>query len=242
MNLLSQIQTFYNNSPKSRAAVFFASLGVTCSQLALAISLNAVSASLDLAAILPSYFNVKRGSLLFGLLAFVVQPWQLASSSGVFLLVLGGLGLFLVSPIGVHIATYFVLFRGKISIHDLLLDTNYLRNTSESSNNIPKSEIKKAKRESIYWYTHGFSIIGLMSFIIGVAFLLPGWALLLKNPDSSTIRNENNWVKLYNLAPFLGIVISFISVLLLSKLQWLYKKMVHFNDTTSQAPPERVLV
>lgn len=200
MDLLSRIQKHYNNSSSARAAVFFGSLGTTLSQLAISISFNSVSAAMDLSALFPSYINIRRGCLLFGPLFLVIQPWQLTSQTSIFLQVLSGFGLFLVSQIGVFIASYFFVFRGQISLSDLYGDSI-------------------ARHASKYWYFHGFSWVSLLSFAMGVAFVIPGWGMVVHDPNNVDLQLHNNWVKLYNLSAFLGIAIAAVSVVVFHYIQ-----------------------
>ncbi|KAF8852002.1 hypothetical protein BDZ45DRAFT_807858 [Acephala macrosclerotiorum] len=81
LNLLLYIQkTDY--SPHVRAGTFFAGLGWFLSQLAVSISLNSVSAGMDLAAVLPQFLNVRRGSLLLAFVGFACCPRNYVNSPG----------------------------------------------------------------------------------------------------------------------------------------------------------------
>ncbi|OAL64937.1 hypothetical protein A7C99_3416 [Trichophyton rubrum] len=64
IQLLAAIQEHYTSSPRSRAGVFFASIGTVSTQLAISLVLNSVSAGTDLAGLQPKYINIRRGSYI----------------------------------------------------------------------------------------------------------------------------------------------------------------------------------
>lgn len=213
ITLLAQIQHFYHDSPRSRAGVFFASLGIVASQVFMATILNSVSAALDMSALLPRYMNIRRGALIMAPIAVAVQPWQLSNSSGIFLVVLGGFGIFMVSAIGVSIASFYIRHKRILSLPDLYCSDSRSR----------------------YWYTYGFSIIGIVSFVFGFVFMIPGWVYTIKNAQiqrqvSAMLEKDNSanvsklqqsmynngWTKIYSLGSLLGVAISFTSVLVLA--------------------------
>lgn len=227
INLLADIQAFYDNSPRARAGVFFASLGIVASQIFMATILNSISAALDMTSLLPKYITLRRGAIIMAPIAVIVNPWQLNSSSGIFLTVLGGFGIFMVSAIGVSLGTFYVKNRRKISIPDLYC----------------------GDKGGMYWYTGGFSIVGIFSFIIGFVFFIPGWVFTIKNDQrqlnySNTVANgatnvpmpalyHNGWTKLYNLSSILGFVISLTCVCALSSLEKIWLKRYHRNSESA---------
>lgn len=213
IDLLAQIQAYYNDSSRARAGVFFASLGIVSSQIFIATVLNSISAALDMSALLPRYINLRRGALLMAAIAVLVQPWQLSNNSGIFLVVLGGFGIFMVSGVGITIGNFFFRLRKHISLSDLY----------------------RGDSSSIYWHTHGVSIIGIFSFVLGFVFLIPGWVFTIKNAQraraiaegESDYRAEpydNGWMRIYSLSALLGAVISGGSVVLLSYAKTMIRK------------------
>ncbi|KAG2049225.1 hypothetical protein BDR06DRAFT_1012331 [Suillus hirtellus] len=99
--LLAALQNYYNDSPKVRAAIFFAGLGCVCAQLSMSIVLNSVSAGMDLSYVLtlvsqhlpntragvsyrPRYINIRRGAYLLAFLWLASNPWQYLSNASIF--------------------------------------------------------------------------------------------------------------------------------------------------------------
>ena len=94
ITLLSAIQEQYHSSPRARAGVFFASLGLNSSQLLLAVVLNSMSAGMDMSGLSPRYINIRRGSAIAAVIGIAAQPWQLLASASKFLRVLSSFGIF----------------------------------------------------------------------------------------------------------------------------------------------------
>jgi NCS1 family nucleobase:cation symporter-1 len=74
---------------KSRAAAFFGGCGLVVCQLAINTIDNAFSAGMDLAGLLPKYFNIRRGSYLALIISIAMCPWELLASAGTFISVMG---------------------------------------------------------------------------------------------------------------------------------------------------------
>ncbi|KIW50610.1 hypothetical protein, variant [Exophiala xenobiotica] len=148
--LLADIQDAYGSSPRSRAGVFFASIGLVSSQLAISVVLNSVSTGMDMAGLWPKYINIRRGSYIMACIGIAVQPWQLLSTADKFLKVLSGFGVFMAPATGVMLADYHVVRRHKLKLNDL-----YTGNKS-----------------SIYWYNKGVNWRAPVAFLCGV------WPLL----------------------------------------------------------------
>jgi nucleobase:cation symporter-1, NCS1 family len=91
---LSTIQQYENNSG-ARAGVAFASLAFVFSQHGIVVASNGVVAGIDLAALLPRWFTIRRGAYLTLAFVFVMQPWQLLNSATNFLTVVGSFNIFL---------------------------------------------------------------------------------------------------------------------------------------------------
>lgn len=93
--LFSDVQSPYGDSPRSRAAAAFGSLSFMIAQFDMVVANNGVSAGIDLAALFPRFFTIRRGILLISALTFIIQPWQLLNGASKFLNVIGGYGVFL---------------------------------------------------------------------------------------------------------------------------------------------------
>ncbi|KAK5205416.1 hypothetical protein LTR41_008870 [Exophiala xenobiotica] len=185
--LLADIQDAYGSSPRSRAGVFFASMGLVSSQLAIrqiSVVLNSVSTGMDMAGLAPKYINIRRGSYIMACIGIAVQPWQLLSTADKFLKVLSGFGVFMAPATGVMLADYHLVRRRKLKLNDL-----YTGNSS-----------------SIYWFNKGVNWRAPVAFMSGVWPLIPG---LVGTVNSSTSPSFTGWIRLYNLTFIVGLAMSF---------------------------------
>jgi NCS1 family nucleobase:cation symporter-1 len=196
------IQDYYDSSPASRAAVFFAALGCTCAQLSINVLLNSVSTGMDMAGLWPRYINIRRGAYILATVSpsgylrrFITDPrqfglasnpWQIVSSAATFLNVISGLGVFIAPMTGIMLADYLVIRRCKVKVEDLY-------------NGTPSS---------IYWYHNGFHWRAIVAFILGAWPFCPGFIITLVHPGSTS-----NWVKLFNISFLVGLSIGFLSFL-----------------------------
>ncbi|EHY61019.1 Transporter aclS [Exophiala dermatitidis] len=182
--LFADVQEFYHSSPRSRAGVFFGSLGLVSSQLAISVVLNSVSTGMDMAGLCPKYMNIIRGSYIMAIIGIAIQPWQLVSTANRFLKVLSGFGVFMAPATGLMLADYHVVRRKKLKLNDL-----YTGNSS-----------------SIYWFNKGVNWRAIVAFFSGVWPLLPG---LVGTVNSYTESAFVGWIRLYNLTFVVGLAISF---------------------------------
>ncbi|KAK5056688.1 hypothetical protein LTR84_012220 [Exophiala bonariae] len=183
--LLAELQEEYHSSPRSRAGVFFASLGLVSSQLAISVVLNSVSTGMDMAGLCPKYINIVRGSYIMAIIGIACQPWQLVSTADRFLKVLSGFGVFMAPATGIMLADYHVIRKAKLKVNDLYNGTS----------------------SSIYWFNKGVNWRAIVSFLAGVWPLLPG---LVGTVNSITDRGFVGWIRLYNLTFIIGLTISFV--------------------------------
>ncbi len=188
--LLPQIQKHYDSSSSSRAAIFFASLGLISTQMSIAVVLNALSTGMDISGLCPKYINIRRGSYIMAVIGIVSQPWKLLETSGKFLTVVAGFGAFIAPMTGVMLADYFVIRKRRLSIYDLY-------NTEDS----------------IYWYHKGFNWRGFLACIFGIWPLMPG---LIATAGEYDI--DEGWIRLYRLTFIIGTVISFFMMILICKI------------------------
>ncbi|GAO46631.1 NCS1 nucleoside transporter family [Saitoella complicata NRRL Y-17804] len=140
-------------SAKSRAAAFFAGLGLCMSQLGINTVDNAYSGGMDFAGLFPKYLNIRRGAYLTLAISILFQPWQLLSSASVFLTVLGGYSVFLGPLVGIQICDYWIIRRQQLKLSDLYLPSS----------------------DSIYWYKAGVNWRTIVAWVIGFAPALPGF-------------------------------------------------------------------
>lgn len=107
----------------NRAGVFLISFAFAIAQLGTNISANSLSFGTDVTSILPQFINIRRGSYLCALLALVVQPWNLLSSSSKFTTYLSAYSVFLSSIIGVICCDYYYVRRGLLKLTHLYSTT-----------------------------------------------------------------------------------------------------------------------
>ena len=83
----------------NRACRFFAGFAFALAALGVNISANSLSAANDLAALFPSFINIRRGQLLCAVLCWALVPWKILASAGSFLNFMSAYAVFL-GPIG----------------------------------------------------------------------------------------------------------------------------------------------
>ena len=79
----------------NRACQFFAAFAFTLAALGVNISANSLSAANDLAALFPSYINIRRGQLICALIAWIMVPWKILASAKSFLNFMSAYSVFL---------------------------------------------------------------------------------------------------------------------------------------------------
>lgn len=141
-----------NYNAKSRAAAFFSGLALVASQMGVNTVGNCISGSMDLASLAPQFINIRRGSFVVLLLAWVCQPWTYFDSDSIFIVVMSSFSVFLTPLIAVYICDFYVVRKCQLKISDCYVSTS----------------------KSSYWYNWGFNFRSIISFLIGVAPGLPG--------------------------------------------------------------------
>lgn len=202
-DLLAAIQKHFNNSSGSRAAVAFASLAFICAQLGIAIAANMLVNGIDLAALAPRWFDIRRGGYFTAIFAFIMQPWDLLNGASKFLTVVGGFAVFIGPLTGIVFADYYFVRRRLLkltSLYDL------------SSN-------------SIYWYTKGFIWRAPVAWISGFWSLMPGFVHRVQDPSVELA----GWTKLYYMTYPVGILFALITYLALDYF-WLIEYKVVEDD------------
>ncbi|KAG0697825.1 permease for cytosine/purines, uracil, thiamine, allantoin-domain-containing protein [Suillus ampliporus] len=182
--LLATLQDYYNDSPRVRAAIFFAGLGCVCAQLGISIVLNSVSAGMDLSGVVPRYINIRRGAYLLAILGLASNPWQYLSNASTFLTVISSFGIFFAPFSGILLADYFVVRRCLIKLEDCYI----------------------GDERSIYWYYKGVHWRAPLAWVLGVFPTMPGLIMTTQNATA-----WNAWVRVFHIAFFVGLVISFVT-------------------------------
>ncbi|KAH8703000.1 NCS1 nucleoside transporter family protein [Phaeosphaeriaceae sp. PMI808] len=174
----------HNYQPGTRAAAAFAGLGLGISQLATVVVDNAYALGIDLAAVFPTFINIRRGSYIGLVLGMSMCPWELLSTASIFLVVISSFTVFFGPICGIQVCDYYLVRRRCIKLSDL-----YIANPS-----------------AIYYYSKGFNWRPFVSWVVGWAPLFPG-LLRAINPAISVSPQIAN---LYFIAFLLGFIISFL--------------------------------
>ncbi|KAK8003317.1 hypothetical protein PG989_003036 [Apiospora arundinis] len=181
-SLLSRLIEESPDSSGTRAACCFAAMALIVSQIGINVPGNALSGGFDLAATFPRFIDIRRGAYITMLLSVVVNPWQLANTSTIFLTVLSSYSVFLGPMVGMMVSSYLVVNKRKINVDDLYIGGS----------------------RGIYWYTAGINWRSIVAFFVGCAPLLPGFIAAV-NPDIGVSAGATN---LYDLSFIYGFVAS----------------------------------
>lgn len=177
------LDTDYN--AKSRAAAFFAGCGLVVCQLAINTIDNAFSFGMDFSGLIPSYVNIRRGSYIGLVISIALCPWQLLSSAATFISVLNAYSVFLGPLTGIMVCEYWVLRQRRVKLTDLY----------------------HPRKEGLYHYWYGINWRSFLSWVIGWAYLIPGFAHAV-TPHVTVPRACTD---LYYLAYPLGFTVSFLT-------------------------------
>lgn len=142
------------NKSGSRAGVFFIATVFAISQAGCNIAANSVSAGTDLAALLPKYVNIRRGSYICAIIGFIICPWKLLTDSNQFTTYLSSYTIFLSSIAGVLAADYYLVRKGKVLVDDLFT----------------------TRPDSAYMYKWGISWRAYTAYICGILLNIVGFA------------------------------------------------------------------
>ncbi|KAF6829998.1 NCS1 nucleoside transporter [Colletotrichum plurivorum] len=172
----------HEGTPGARAGVALASVAFVLSQFGMVVASNCVVAGIDLAALLPRWFTVRRGGYFTVAFVFVVQPWSLLNSASSFLTVVGSFNVFLGPLMGIMFADY-LLIRGRtMKLTDLYGDS-------------PRS---------IYWYAGGWNWRAAAAWPLSAWLFVPGLVQRAVAPGESWA----GWTRLYQLSWFVGCLTS----------------------------------
>lgn len=171
---------------KARAGVLFIALAFIVGQIGVNIAANSLSAGHDLAAVLPRFINIRRGSIVAVAVAFSFSPWNLLKDSNNFATYLSAYSLFLSSISGTMMADYYIVKRGRLDVASLY---------SASS-----GKHDSAPHEYFYW--KGINLRAYGAYIAGIAMTVAGFAGVLGAQVSEAAQ------RMYILAYPIGFVVS----------------------------------
>jgi len=168
-----------HESKGARAAVFFGAISFMLSQYLLTVSACNLIGGLDLSGVFPRWVNIRRGGFIVLAIGMIMQPWQLLSGANLFLTVMSSYGIFLAPLTGIMHSDYYVVRRRKISLKALYTPDH----------------------TSPYWFWHGLNWRALAAFILGSAFIYPGFVATIRG---TTADLAVGWLHLYYLTYPLG--------------------------------------
>lgn len=179
--ITSPSQAFFSTPVRIIVAIV-SLIGILIAVVSVNIAANVVSPANDFANILPKYISFKIGGLITCIIAVIIMPWKLLSSSQefVFTWLLGYSAL--LGPIaGILIGDYYFIRKRQLDIIELYSDNYPLFNY-----------------RAINW-------ISIFALIIGVAPNMPGF---IQSLQLNYTREKNLFDHIYTYAWFLGFFLS----------------------------------
>ncbi|KIP05246.1 hypothetical protein PHLGIDRAFT_129026 [Phlebiopsis gigantea 11061_1 CR5-6] len=180
-DLLAAVQR--HSSPGARAAVFFASLAFVASQISVTVVACGVVGGMDLAALLPKYLTIRRGSFVVAIIGICINPWRILNTANTFISAMSSYGVFLGPLTGIMVADYHFLRGRRLKLSHLY---------------IPSST-------SDYWFWHGLNWRAPIAWILGLWPNLPGFAAAV---TPAAVQVPTAWTHIFYLSWPLGFCIS----------------------------------
>ncbi|WP_201027588.1 cytosine permease, partial [Salmonella enterica] len=100
-------------------ASFFAVLVILMTTISTNATGNIIPAGYQIAALAPTKLNYKNGVMIASIISLLICPWKLMENQDSIYLFLDIIGGMLGPVIGVMLAHYFVVMRGKINLDEL---------------------------------------------------------------------------------------------------------------------------
>src|SRR5271170_1670682 len=178
---------------KNPVVLVLAMLALCVATLATNIAANVVSPANDFAHLAPKKISFRIGGLITGIVGILMMPWKLVADPNGYIFTWLIAYSALLGPIGgILIADYFICRRCKLNVTALY------------------------KSNGEYRFTNGFSIVALISLVIGVLPSLPGFLVNINALSAESI--PASLAHLYNYAWFIGLAVAFTVYLALRKL------------------------
>lgn len=192
----------------NRACQFFAAFAFSLAALGVNISANSLSAANDLAALFPSFINIRRGQLICALIAWVMVPWKILATASGFLNFMSAYSVFLGPIAAILVWDFWWVHKMKYDVVALYHPEGYALPP------LPRlPSVKTLMNISIYRYTFGVNFRALLAFTIGVAPNLPGFINSI-NPSISVGVGSRP----YTFAWLLGFAITSLIYVVLSMI------------------------
>lgn len=177
----------------SVVVILFAMLIIFLAQLSTNMAANVVSPSNDFSNLNPKRISYVAGGLITAIIGILMMPWQLMSSMGayIFTWLIGYSGL-MGAIGGIMIADYFILRSKNLNLAELF------------------------KTDGIYSYSNGFNWRAIVSLIVAILPVVPGFLRAATTPNGQ-VAAPNFFDTLYIYAWFATFAIGFVLYLILMK-------------------------
>lgn len=177
----------------SAIVILFAMLVIFIAQLTTNMAANVVSPSNDFSNLNPRKISYVMGGMITAIIGILMMPWQLMSSMGayIFTWLIGYSGL-MGAIGGIMIADYFILRSKNLNLAELF------------------------KTNGIYSYSSGFNWRAIISLIVAIVPVVPGFIRAATTPNGQ-VNAPNFFDTLYVYAWFVTFIIGFILYLILMK-------------------------
>ncbi|KAJ7675656.1 permease for cytosine/purines, uracil, thiamine, allantoin-domain-containing protein [Mycena polygramma] len=180
-DLLEAIQTHGGNG--ARAAVFFAAFAFFLSQLCVNVVACGTVGGMDLAALLPRYINIRRGSFIIALIGICINPWKILNTANSFISAISGYAVFLGPLTGIMVSEYYLVRQRRIKL----------------------SHLYKPDSDSDYWFWHGLNIRAPVVWLLSVWPALPGFCASV---TPASVQVNAGWTHIYYMSWLLEFFIS----------------------------------
>ncbi|KIV77675.1 hypothetical protein PV11_09459 [Exophiala sideris] len=141
---------------------------------------NVIPFGADFMSLFPRWLNIKRGMWIAYILGVAICPWQILATATGFLKFLNGYSIFLGPFLGMALTDYLVVRKGNVFVPDLFQEGGR------------------------YWYTAGIAWRPIVTYVLSVAFVLPGFVITF----GYKLAGSNGWSHLYAFAWFYTCTIS----------------------------------
>ncbi|KAF2453304.1 permease for cytosine/purines, uracil, thiamine, allantoin-domain-containing protein [Lineolata rhizophorae] len=166
---------------ESRAAKFFTAFVMIIATIGNQVAAGTYPFSNDITGLWPKYINIFRACLFICVFCVISTPWNIIRNAAGLLAFLSGYSCLMGPLAGTMVCDYYIIKKRKLNLHEMYRD------------------------RGIYWYSGGFNWRAYVSFVIGFAPLLPGFAKSIDND----LNVGGGW-KIYTFAWIFGFSISFL--------------------------------
>ncbi|KAF2687403.1 hypothetical protein K458DRAFT_333812 [Lentithecium fluviatile CBS 122367] len=166
----------------SRAAKFFVSASFMLATIGNQVAAGTYPFSNDITGMAPKYINIFRATLFISIFCIASTPWNIIKNAAGLLAFLSGYSCLMGPLAGTMVCDYYIIKKRKLNIDELYTS------------------------HGIYWYNGGWNWRAYVSFVIGFAPLLPGFAKSIE----PTLNVGGAW-KIYSFAWIFGFHLSMLS-------------------------------